>query len=144
MGKVNVDTLNEFLRGEISAVETYRMALDKVEDAAARATLQDNQRSHQERVRLIREEIIRMGGDPATSSGAWGTWAKAVEGTAKVLGTKAAIAALESGEDHGVKDYDADLSESEDHRVRTLLTTQLRPQQARTHRALSDLKKSLS
>lgn len=144
MGKVNVDKLNQFLRGEISAVETYRMALDKVEGAELRTTLQENQRSHQERVRLLREEIVRMGGEPETSSGAWGTWAKAVEGTAKVFGDKAAIAALEEGEDHGLKDYKADLGDDEDAQVRRLLTSTLRPQQERTHRALSDLKKSMS
>lgn len=143
MGKVNVDKLNQFLRGEISAVETYRMALDKVEDAELRSTLQENQRSHQERVRLIREEIIRMGGEPSTTSGAWGTWAKAVEGTAKVFGDKAAIAALEEGEDHGLKDYKADFEDADDQRVRSLVTSTLRPQQERTHRALSTLKKQL-
>jgi bacterioferritin (cytochrome b1) len=144
MGKVNVDKLNELLRGEISAVETYRMALDKVEATAARTTLQECQRSHEDRVRLIREEIIRMGGEPATTSGAWGTWAKAVEGTAKIFGEKAAISALEEGEDHGLKDYRADFDEKDDYRVRSLVTSTLRPQQERTHRALSTLKKQLS
>ena len=33
--KSSVDKLNEFLRGEMSAVETYQMALDKLEGTSA-------------------------------------------------------------------------------------------------------------
>ncbi len=142
MGTVNVDKLNEFLRGEISAVETYRMALEKVE-GASRTTLEENKRSHEERVRLLREEVMRMGGEPSTTSGAWGTWAKVVEGGAKVFGEKAAIAALEEGEDHGVKEYKVDDKEL-DAGVRALLATRLLPAQQQTHSRLSALKKQLS
>jgi hypothetical protein len=33
-----VDQLNSFLRGEISAVETYRQAIEKVDDEHARSS----------------------------------------------------------------------------------------------------------
>ena len=36
----------------------------------------------------------------------WGTFAKAVEGTAKLLGNTAALKALKEGEEHGLKDYE--------------------------------------
>ena len=143
MGTVNVDKLNAFLRGEISAVETYKMALDKVDPGSkSRSTLEENRRSHEDRARILREEILALGGEPSTSSGAWGVWAKAVEGGAKIVGEKAAIAALEEGEDHGLKEYRID-DKDLDPKVRQIVTSQLLPQQQQTHQRMSSLKKQL-
>jgi len=139
----NVDHLNSFLRGEISAVETYQMALDKIDAVSpARSELQSCLASHQQRVTLLREAIIQLGGEPATSSGVWGAFAKTVEGGAKLLGEKVAIAALEEGEDHGLRDYRDDLS-ALDSSARRLVETQLLPQQVATHRTMSQLKKQI-
>jgi len=139
----NVDHLNSFLRGEISAVETYRMALEKLEQGnPARAELAACMNSHQERVQLLREAVIQCGGQPDTSSGAWGAFAKTVEGGANVLGDKVAIYALEEGEDHGLKDYRGDLDDL-DSSSRRLVETRLLPEQIVTHRTMSQLKKTL-
>jgi len=140
----NVEQLNSFLRGELSAVETYQMALDKVDHiSTARDELLVNLKSHQDRVMILQEAIIAAGGKPANSSGPWGVFAKAVEGSAKILGEKAAIAALEEGEDHGVKDYKVDVKDL-DPQARMLLETKLRPAQKQTHDRLSALKHRLS
>ena len=138
--KSSIEQLNSFLRGEISAVETYQMALDKVDDiSTARDELLVNLKSHQDRVMMLQQAIIAAGGTPVTGSGPWGAFAKVIEGGAKVLGKKAAIAALEEGEDHGVKDYKADVKDLEP-KVRTMVETQLRPAQKQTHDRLSALK----
>ena len=89
----SVDKLNEFLRGELSAVETYRQALEKISSGGARVQLEQCRRSHEERVALLRRSITNFGGQPAATSGAWGSFAKLTEGSAKVFGEKAAIAA---------------------------------------------------
>src|SRR6185503_9957804 len=100
--KSNINQLNSYLRGEISAVETYKMALTKLDyTSPLRADVEANLRSHEERVVLLRDAILQLGGDPATTSGPWGVFAKAVEGAAKTMGDKMAITALEEGEDHG-------------------------------------------
>jgi len=138
-----VDHLNSFLRGELSAVETYRQALEKLDSFAYRSTLEQCARSHEQRVRVLAEEVRRRGGEPAQGSGAWGTFAKIVEGGAAVLGEKAAIAALEEGEDHGRDDYRRDL-EDLDAAARQLIELQVLPEQYRTHEAMSTLKKTLS
>ena len=136
----SVEQLNSFLRGEISAVETYQMALDKVDDiSTARDELLVNLKSHQDRVMMLQDFITAAGGEPVTGSGPWGAFAKVVEGGAKVLGKKAAIAALEEGEDHGVKDYKADLADLEP-QARIMVETKLRPAQQQTHDRLSALK----
>lgn len=138
-----VDQLNSFLRGELSAAESYREALAKLPSAACRSTLEDCARSHQERVSLLTSEVRRLGGVPAESSGAWGTFAKLFTNSAQVFGEKAAIAALEEGEDHGRNDYQRDLDELSAE-ARALVERQILPEQLRTHRAMSTLKKSLS
>jgi hypothetical protein len=135
----DIDQLNSFLRGELSAVETYDQALQKLSTEAAIASpLQSSRTSHQRRVELLRSEIRKMGGEPAESSGAWGSFAKLVEGGAKLFGKKAAIAALEEGEDHGRDDYARDLADLSP-TVRTFVQMQLVPEQQRTHDALSRL-----
>jgi uncharacterized protein (TIGR02284 family) len=138
-----VDQLNSFLRGELSAAESYREALAKLPSATSRTTLEDCARSHQERASLLTREVRRLGGEPAESSGAWGTFAKLVTNSAQVFGEKAAIAALEEGEDHGRNDYQRDLNDL-NAEARTFIESQVLPEQLRTHRAMSTLKKTLS
>ena len=139
-----IDQLNSFLRGEISAVETYKMALDKLDkDSKARTDLEQVKASHQERIDVLTSEIRTQGGEPAEGSGPWGLFAKAVEGAAGIFGEQAAIAALEQGEDHGLNDYRADVNKLGP-AARQLVESQLLPAQVRSHRTLSNLKKQLA
>lgn len=139
-----VDRLNAFLRGEISAVETYRMALDKVQGSQYRSVLQDNLRSHERRVNLLRDCVSRCGGQPSTGSGAWGAFAKLYQGGAAVFGDGPAIAALEEGEDAGLRQYrDSDGLVDLDTDTLKLIADQILPEQERTHRALSSLKQTV-
>ncbi|MDB4963294.1 MAG: hypothetical protein JWP01_3293 [Myxococcales bacterium] len=138
--KSSVEQLNSFLRGEISAVETYQMALDKLDHiSTARDEVLVCLKSHQDRVMMLTDAIVALGGEPAKSSGPWGVFAKAVEGTAKVLGEKATIAALEEGEDHGMKEYRGDQNEL-DAQTRSLVTDKLLPMQKHSHAVMSALK----
>ena len=139
----SVSVLNSFLRGEISAVETYRQALDKVEAAPVRTQLQDCLQSHARRVDVLREQIQSLGGDPAEGSGVWGAFAKAIEGGAKVLGEKVAIAALEEGEDHGRNEYRQELDKL-DELTRSFVRARIIPEQERTHSTMSQLKRGLA
>jgi uncharacterized protein (TIGR02284 family) len=138
-----VDHLNSFLRGELSAVETYKQAIEKLTSFAQRSTLEECARSHQARARILAEEVQRRGGKPSDSSGAWGTFAKLVEGGAKIFGEKAAISALEEGEDHGRDDYRKELKDLDTEAMR-LIESRVLPEQIRTHDAVSALKKSLA
>jgi demethoxyubiquinone hydroxylase (CLK1/Coq7/Cat5 family) len=137
-----VEQLNSFLRGELSAVETYQQALTKLNDFPHRVTLEECATSHLRRVAVLADEVRRRGGHPAQRSGAWGTFAKAIEGGSAALGAKLAIAALEEGEDHGRNDYDRDI-EKLDADARQLVAQRLMPEQIRTHGAMSKLKQSL-
>lgn len=137
--KEDLEQLNSFLRGEISAVETYKQALEKVDHSMAESVLQENVSSHESRVQVLRSEIRRLGGEPADGSGPWGAFAKAVEGGAKLFGESAAVAALEEGEDHGLNDYQGDLHELSAG-ARQMVASKLLAEQRKTHGALSRLK----
>jgi len=118
------------------------MALDKLDrSSAARDELLSNLKSHQDRVLALRDAIVALGGMPAKSSGPWGSFAKAVEGAAKVLGDKAAVAALEEGEDHGLKDYRGERDELGPECQSVI--GRLLPMQQQTHDRLSALKRRL-
>ncbi len=138
--KSSVEQLNSFLRGEMSAVETYQQAIDKLEAfSTSRDQLLVNLKSHQDRVMMLRDAIIQLGGTPAEGSGPWGAFAKVVEGGAKAFGEKAAVAALEEGEDHGLADYKRGLDDL-DPESRTLVMSKLLPEQELTHKRLSNVK----
>jgi uncharacterized protein (TIGR02284 family) len=140
--QADVETLNTFLRGEISAVETYRQAIDHVSDDRIRSNLEDCLHDHEHRVEAIRERIEKLGGKPTEGSGLWGTFAKLVQGGADMLGEKAAVQALEEGEDHGLADYQRDMDKTHGE-ARRFVRMELLPAQKRTHERLSRLKKTL-
>ena len=70
-----------------------------------------------------------FGGRPEQGSGAWGAFAKATEGTAKLFGKSAALKALKEGEEHGIHSYEGALK-GEDLPVecRKLISDKLLPQ----------------
>jgi demethoxyubiquinone hydroxylase (CLK1/Coq7/Cat5 family) len=142
MAHNDVDALNSFLRGEISAVETYRQAIGSISDDGLRSQLEACQRDHEERVAAIRERIEKLGGKPAEGSGPWGLFAKAVQGGAALIGEKAAIQVLEEGEDHGLADYQRDVAQVHGE-ARRFVRMELLPKQKRTHERLSKLKRTL-
>jgi uncharacterized protein (TIGR02284 family) len=137
-----IDRYNSFLRGERSAVETYREALAKIKDPQLARTLETALASHEERVTLLRDEVLRLGGNPAESSGVWGTFASLIQKGARAFGVKTAIAALEEGEDIGLKDYRRDLARLSPE-AKQFVMKSLLPGQESSHRMVSDLKHSL-
>jgi len=138
-----INQLNSFLRGELSAAETYRLALARLEQSEFRPTLVQCSRSHEERARLLTEAILGRGGEPADSSGAWGSLVRMIERSAAAISESAAIAALEEGEDHGRDDYLRDIDSLEPS-ARQLVEFAILPEQRRTHDTIKAVKRSLS
>ena len=58
---------------------------------------------------LLHELILNSGETPDITSGVWGNFAQAMEGTAKLFGESPALLILEQGEKHGIKEYEAAL-----------------------------------
>lgn len=101
----SIRNLNALLRGEIAATETYQQAMAKLDGSTKAADLRRIHVEHREAANQLRQHIHQCGGKPDQGSGAWGAWAKMVEGSAKVFGESAALKALKEGEEQGIKDY---------------------------------------
>jgi demethoxyubiquinone hydroxylase (CLK1/Coq7/Cat5 family) len=106
-----IDACNKLLRGELSAIETYTQAIAKFTGDGDRHTLRHLLAVHEDSASRLRQHIAEMGGQPSFGSGLWGNFAKAVEGTALALGESAALATLQAGEEHGVREYEGALDD---------------------------------
>ena len=113
----HVRELNSLLRGEISAAETYRMAIEKIAastDTASQGNvglLTSIQEEHDRAAQTLRDRIAELGGEPSDSSGAWGAWATSVQGAMNLFGDSSALKSLKEGEEHGLKDYESMVDE---------------------------------
>ena len=133
-----VETLNNLLKGELSAIESYSEALRKLDGGYVAEVLNQCHSSHIERAEKLRSAIAGSGGTPAESSGAWGSFAKLVTSAAGNVGEKAIINALEEGEDIGSNEYEWKILEmhGDNHRF---VRDELWPKQQATHKLLSKL-----
>ena len=83
-----------------------------------------------------------MGGQPEQTSGVWGAFVRALEGSAKALGIPAALSLLEEGEDHGKAMYQQaypKLSKQQQGFVRDVIY----PEQVKSHDILIAIEKNL-
>ena len=108
-----VDALNELLRGQHAAVETYTQALEKLGGYSDADPLFAALLDHKAAAAATIKEITRLGGAATPTSGVWGAWAQAVTGGAKLLGNKAALKVLKEGEEHGIEEYEEILNQGE-------------------------------
>ena len=137
----SVRQLNSLLRGEISAAETYRMAIDKLsasDNAANVGLLREVQEDHGRAAQGIRDRIQELGGEASDSSGAWGAWAKTVQGAMSLFGDASSLKALKEGEEHGLKDYNEALDDVDPNSAQ-LIQNQLIPAQQRHINLLDQL-----
>jgi len=129
MQQHGVDTLNSLLRGELAATETYQQALAKVGNETGAEELRRIHVEHREAANTLRQHVHKCGGKPDQGSGAWGTFAKAIEGSAKLFGQTAAIKALKEGEQKGARDYESALQSKDlPTECAELIRSQLLPQ----------------
>jgi len=133
------EKLQDILRAETSAVETYELALESITHVGLHRALQEILASHGQRVEQVRTRMRWLGTEPATGSGVSGAFAKTFQAGADLLGDRAAIAALEQGEDRLLSLYTRDLS-SLDSRTCEFIETSLLPSQRHTHDLCRTLK----
>lgn len=141
---MHLDKVNQLLRNELSSVETYRQALEKFRGANGHENdfqqLNTICEEHEDSAEQLETLVRHMGGTPSQESGAWGTWAKIVMGSAKLLGDKAALMALKEGEESGVKEYQEALGEAElPAEAKTVIQSTLLPRQQAHLRAVDTL-----
>ena len=135
---VDVEKLNEALRAERSAVEAYIQALEKLGTDPKADDIRLIRGDHMQAVQELKDDVIRFGGRPEETSGAWGTWVETVMGAAKFFGRSLTVRTLREGEEHGEELF-KDIA-SHDHvseSVRDLMRTRYIPRQQRHIHSLS-------
>lgn len=138
--------LDSLLRSELSAVETYEQALEKVreytmpeEEQQIAAICQE----HRDAAGRLSERISQLGRKPPSGSGMWGSWSKLMMGGAKMMGEEATIRALREGEESGVEDYEKALEKGDiPQDVRSLIESTLLPRQRQHIQILDRLMKA--
>lgn len=122
------DVLNDLLQGELSASETYAQAIQKADDPGSQEALRRIQTDHDHAAALLRGRIEKNGGIPASGSGAWGAFARAVQGGAQTFGMRAALATLKEGEESGLSGYEEALDDEDlDAESRLAISNDLAP-----------------
>ena len=91
---------------------------------------------------MLSRKIEELGGEPVSDSSLWGSFAKLVEGSAKLFGKSAAVSTLGTGERHGRSEYARQFCGLSDE-TRTFILTVILPKQLRTHDALRALRDQL-
>lgn len=139
-----IEVCNSLLRGERSAVETYTMALEKHGDNPRLGELTRIRDEHVAAVSALEMNIRSMGGEPEDQSGAWGVFAKAVQGSANLFGAESAVESLQQGERMGLGDYEHAL-ENNDVKLgcKDMIRTQLIPRTKHHIQTLDRLEDSL-
>ncbi len=131
-----IDQLNQLLRDEMLACQSYERALKKIKNVKCKEILSDCLISHLQRADKLKVEVTAGGGIPDENSGGSRAFAQFIAQSASLLGNDAAISALEEREETIMRDYEAALQQSCDRPITHIIETVLLPEQERTHAAL--------
>ncbi len=136
-----IDHCQKLLRGHISAVETYQIAIEKCDQPALVPELTRMKTDHEASVAELTNHIHSLGGEPEEGSGVWGSFTKLVEKAAATLGDHSAVQALAQGEKAGESDIQDALESGElSPTAETLYRDKLLPRVLEHQNALERLK----
>lgn len=122
--------LDDLIRGEMAAVRTYDSALEKVKDEKEMAKLKAIREDHANAVAKLKTFANKDVAEDTKTSGAWGAFATAYTGGAKLFGNEAALKALTQGEEHGVNEYKEALDDNKiKPELKQMIKTQFLPKQ---------------
>jgi len=122
--------MDDLIRGEMAAVQSYDKILTTVKDAGELRTLKAMREDHVKAVARLKAFADKDVLEDTATVGPWGTFAKAWVGGAKIFSDKTALSALKQGEEHGVTEYKEAL-EDENVRadVKKVIRSELLPKQ---------------
>lgn len=139
----NIKTIEKLLKDELSATETYQQALEKFRVPGGQFvanSLMPIFGAHKTAVSSLEAQIVKLGGTPNKSTGAWGSWAKILLEGATLIGKQTAIKVLLEGEKSGEADYEKALLATDlPVDIRALIETKLLPAQQSHVRSLDRL-----
>jgi hypothetical protein len=138
---VEVDRLNALLRGEIAAIGTYDQALASIGEKAPLEAVEMVKRfasEHRRSLLTLKAALYSLGAEPPENGGAWGAFARVVQGSAGLFGEVASLSALKEGEEHGLSEYERALPDLDPDR-RRIVEQELIPRQRNHTIVLSEL-----
>lgn len=97
--------MDDLIRGEMSAVQSYDKIINSVKDKGELRTLRSMREDHAKAVSRLKSHASKDVLEDTETVGPWGTFAKSWVGGAKIFGDKTAMAALKQGEEHGIEEY---------------------------------------
>ena len=135
-----IDSCNELLRGELSAIETYSLVIHRFGEDKTTQALEVIRKRHIDSANALRMSIHDLGGEPDTNSGAWGNFAKTLQSAANLIGEESAVSILERGEQYGLSEYKKALEKNwVALEVKSLIQSSLLPRQEEHLILLADL-----
>jgi hypothetical protein len=99
--RATIEVCNNLLKGELSAIECYDLAVEKFDPEHEQPVLRAIRADHQVNAELLLEQLAGMGAAPPDGPET-GAFAQAVAETTSVLGEFPTLAALGEGEEHGI------------------------------------------
>lgn len=122
--------LDDLIRGEMAAVKTYDTALEKVKDPKEVEKLKMIRKDHVNAVEKLKTYATKDVKEDTTTAGAWGAFASAYTGGARLFGDETALKALTQGEEHGINEYKEALDdETIKPELKQMIKTQFLPKQ---------------
>jgi hypothetical protein len=105
----NLETIDNLLKNEISAVETYLQVLAKFkaeENTCKSAFLLPIYMGHENAVSSLQNHMREMGATPAAHTGNDGAWAKIIQSGIKMFGLQTALNLLLEAENSCAANYE--------------------------------------
>ncbi len=131
-----IDDLNKLLEFEIGARDTYAQNLDTSGELAFTKALEENRKSHCDRVGSLQDAIKKLEGKIVSSAKIWGTFGKAIGGVTASMGDKATIELLAKGESSLLNEYKSMIEK----RGHSAILNNLLAQQEESFRLIEQLK----
>lgn len=103
--------LDDLIRGEMAAVKTYNVVLEKVKNPSEVKSLSAMKADHVKAVATLKKFATTDIKEDTVTAGPWGTFATIFTETASLFSDKAALRALNQGEEHGVDEYNEALAD---------------------------------
>jgi hypothetical protein len=103
--EVFMKQVDELIRGEMSAVKSIDAILGKIKNENEKTQLNTIRQDHVMAIDTLKRFAPANFKESTESSGPWGAFASAFTGGASFFGDKAALKALQVGEQHGLNEY---------------------------------------
>lgn len=132
--------MDDLIRGEMAAVKSYTTVLKDIKDAKERTKLEAIKKDHENAVSKLKSFSPADVLEDTKTAGAWGTFATAWTGGAKLMGNEAALKALTQGEEHGISEYKEALADDNiKTELKQMIKTQFLPKQEEHLKTIKEL-----